>query len=188
MAKIWTYGMVLFLGCGLLLGNSDMMMNAMMDSPFLVIELLMSIVLSGCLWGGFLKIIEVSGFMNYFSFLLKPLLRLIYGRIIEEHKVYEYISTNMIANTLGMGTLASVSGIRAFSLLNQYNQKDVPSREMLTLVIFNTAGFTLFPSSLIMLRHEFLSQDIYAFYPYMIVISIVILIVGLIIQRVFDHE
>lgn len=188
MAKIWTYGMVIFLGCGLILGNSDQMMSAMMDSPFLVIELMMSIVLSGCLWGGFLKIIECSGFMNYFSFVLKPLLKLIYGKIIEQESVYEYISTNVIANILGMGTLASVSGIRAFRLLHQYSKKDSPSREMLTLVIFNTAGFTLFPSSILMVRHDFQSQNIYAFYPYMIVISIVVLIVGMLLQRIIDYE
>ena len=183
MAKIWAYGMVIFLGCGLILGNSDAMMNAMMDSPFLVIELMMSIVLSGCL-----KIIECSGFMNYFAFILKPLLRLIYGKIIEKESVYEYISTNVIANILGMGTLASVSGIRAFRLLHQYNKKDIPSREMLTLVIFNTAGFTLFPSSILMLRHDFNSSNIYAFYPYMIIISISVLIIGMFIQRMIDHE
>ena len=188
MAKIWAYGMVMFLGCGLILGNSDQMMSAMMDSPFLVIELMMSIVLSGCLWGGFLKIIECSGFMNYFSFVLKPLLRLIYGRIIEKENVYEYISTNVIANILGMGTLASVSGIRAFRILYEYNKKEIPSREMLTLVIFNTAGFTLFPSSILMLRHDFNSAHIYAFYPYMIVISLIVLIIGLFIQRMIDHE
>ena len=54
---------------------------------------------------------------------------------------------------------------------------------MLTLVVFNTAGFTLFPSSILMLRHDFESGNLYAFYPYMIVISIVVLIAGLLIQR-----
>ena len=188
MAKIWTYGMIMFIGCGLILGNSDQMMSAMMDSPFLVIELMMSLVLSGCLWGGFLKIIEKSGFMNYFSFFLRPILKLIYGDVIKKEKVYEYISTNVVANMLGMGTLASVSGIRAFSILNQYNTHQRPSREMLTLVIFNTAGLTLFPSSILMLRHDFNSQNIYAFYPYMMIISVVVLVIGILIQRMIDNE
>lgn len=188
MAKIWTYGLILFIGCGLILGNSDAMMSAMMDSPFLVIELMMSLVLSGCLWGGFLKIIESSGFMNYFSFLLKPLLKLIYGDVMGKDYVYEYISTNVIANMLGMGTLASVSGLRAFALLNKYNTHKRPSREMLTLVVFNTAGFSLFPSSILMLRYDFGSVHPYAFYPYMIIISIIVLIVGIVLQRVIDHE
>ena len=188
MAKIWSYGMIVFIGCGLILGNSDAMMSAMMDSPFLVIELMMSLVLSGCLWGGFLKIIEMSGFMNYFSFILRPLLKLIYGNVLIHDKVYEYISTNVIANMLGMGTLASVSGLRAFAILNKYNTQKKPSREMLTLVIFNTAGLTLFPSSILMLRYDFASSNPYAFYPYMIVISVVVLVIGILIQRIIDHE
>lgn len=189
MAKVWKWSVVIFLLIGLLLHHEEDMMNAIMDTPSQVFDLVMTVVLSACLWGGFLNIIEKTGFMNYFSILLKPLLRLIYGPIIDQEHVYAYLSSNVIANLLGLGSLATLSGIKAFLRLNELNpHASLPSRPMLTLVIVNTAGLCLFPSSLIMLRKQFGSQNLYAFYPYMLLISITIIIIGLIVQRLIDHE
>lgn len=189
MAKIWKWCVVIFLLIGLLLHREEDMMNAMMDTPYVVFDLVMSVIFSACLWGGFLNIIEHSGFMNYLAFLLKPLLRLIYGPILEQDNVYAYLSSNVVANLLGLGSLATLSGIKAFQRLNELNpHPNKPSREMLTLVIVNTAGLCLFPSSLIMLRKQMGSTSLYAFYPYMLIISITIIIIGLLLQRVIDHE
>lgn len=189
MAKVWKWSVVIFLLTGLLLGREGDMMTAMMETPYLVFDLVTTVILSACFWGGFLKIIEKTGFMNYLSFLLKPLLRLIYGPILDEEHVYSYLSSNVVANLLGLGSLATLSGIKAFQRLHELNPYDNrPSREMLTLVIVNTAGLCLFPSSLIMLRQQIGSNDLYAFYPYMLIIAITIIVVGLIVQRVIDHE
>lgn len=189
MAKIWRYGMILFFICGLLLHREEDMVNAMMDTPYIVLDLVTTLILSSCLWGGFLNIIEKTGFMNYFSFLLKPILHLIYGDVLNQEHVYNYISSNVVANLLGLGTLATLSGIKAFQRLHELNTHlSYPSRAMLTLVIMNTAGLCLFPSSMIMLRRQFGSTSLYEFYPYMLIISITIIVVGLIIQRVIDHE
>ena len=189
MAKIWRYGMILFLICGFLLHREEDMVNAMMDTPYIVLDLVTTLILSSCLWGGFLNIIEKTGFMNYFAFLLKPILHFIYRDILESEKVYSYISSNVVANLLGLGTLATLSGIKAFRRLHELNpHPSYPSKAMLTLVIMNTAGLCLFPSSMIMLRRQFGSTSLYEFYPYMLIISITIIIIGLMIQRVIDHE
>lgn len=189
MAKLWKMGMIVFIVCGLLTHHEEEMMNAMMDTPYMVLELVMTLFLSACLWGGFLHIIEKSGFMNYFSFFLKPLLRLIYGKDIEKEHIYDDISSNVIANLLGLGTLATISGLKAFQHLQDINpHPSYPSKSMLTLVIMNTAGMCLFPSSLIMIRKEFGASSLYEFYPYMLFISITIIIVGLLLQKVIDHE
>ena len=146
-------------------------------------------ILSACLWGGFLNVIQKTGFMNYFSFLLKPLFHLIYGSVIKNKVIYTYLSSNILANLFGLGTLATISGVKAFQKLQELNPHSKrPSRPMLTLVIINTAGLSLFPSTLLMIRQQMGSQDIYAFYPYMLLIGISIIIIGLIMQRVIDHE
>lgn len=189
MARLWKWSIVIFLLIGLLLHHEEDMMNALMETPYQVFDLVMTVILSACLWGGFLNIIEKTGFMNYFSIVLKPLLRLIYGKIIDQQHVYAYLSSNIAANLLGLGSLATMSGIKAFQRLHELNpHPHYPTREMLTLIIINTAGLCLFPSSLIMLRKQFASQQLYAFYPYMIVISLSIIVIGLVIQRVIDHE
>lgn len=188
MAKLWKYGMIVFFICTLIMHNEDKFMNAIYETPKLTFDLVLTLVLSACLWNGFLNIIEKSEFMNYFSFILKPILKLIYGSIIIKSDIYSCLSSNIIANLLGLGTLATMSGLKAFEKLNKYNKHNYPSREMLTLVICNTVGMTLFPSSLLMLRKQLNSSNQYAFYPYMIIISITILAIGLVIQRIIDHE
>jgi len=189
MARIWKWCIVIFLLIGLLLHREEDMMNAIMDTPYTVFDLVFTVILSACLWGGFLNIIEKTGFMNYFSFILKPVLRFIYGPIIYQDHLYDYISSNVLANLFGLGSLATLSGIKAFQKLNEMNpHPSYPSKPMLTLVIMNTAGLCLFPSSIIMLRKQFASQSLYEFYPYMLIISITIIMIGLIIQRMIDHE
>ena len=189
MARVWKWSVVIFLLTGLLLHREEAMMNALMDTPYQVFDLVMTVILSACLWGGFFNIIEHTGFMDYFGIVFKPLLRLIYGPVIYQEYVYAYVSSNIVANLLGLGSLATLSGIKAFQRLNELNSSSTrPSRQMLTLVIINTAGLCLFPSSLIMLRKQFGSTDLYAFYPYMLIISITIIIIGLVLQRVIDHE
>lgn len=98
MAKVWKWSVVIFLLTGLLLHHEEDMMNAMMETPYLVFDLVTTVILSACLWGGFLNIIEKTGFMDYLSFLLKPLLRLIYGPILDQENVYAYLSSNVVAN------------------------------------------------------------------------------------------
>lgn len=188
MAKLWKWSVVIFLLTGLLLHREDDMMMAIMDTPYQVFELVMNVILSACLWGGFLNIIEHTGFMNYFSIILKPLLRCIYGPVIFKEDIYSYVSSNVVANLLGLGSLATLSGLKAFLHLHKLNPHSYPSRPMLTLVIINTAGLCLFPSSLIMLRRQFNSTSLYAFYPYMLFISTIIIVVGLLLQRLIDHE
>lgn len=188
MAKLWKYGMVIFFLFAIVMRKEDDLMMAVMETPAVAFDLVLTLILSASLWNGFLHVIEKSGFMNYLSFLLRPVLKLIYGPIILKDEIYACLSSNIIANLLGLGTLATVSGLKAFQKLQEYNTHHYPSREMMTLVIMNTVGMTLFPSSLLMLRQQFQSHSLYQFYPYMIIISISILIIGLLIQRVIDHE
>ncbi len=164
MARIWKWSVVVFLIIGLCCHQEEAMMNALMDTPYMVWDLFFNVILSACLWGGFLN-------------------------VIQNKVIYTYLSSNILANLLGLGTLATISGVKAFQKLQELNHHSkCPSRPMLTLVIINTAGLSLFPSTLLMIRQQMGSQDIYAFYPYMLLIGITIIMIGLIMQRVIDHE
>ena len=68
MARLWRYGMSVFLICGLLTEREEDLVNAITDTPFMVLDLVMTLVLSACLWGGFLRLLKRIRFMNYVSF------------------------------------------------------------------------------------------------------------------------
>ena len=94
----------------------------------------------------------------------------------------------MLANLLGLGTLATISGLKAIKALDDRHQKETPSKAMKMLVVINTAGFSLIPSTMMTLRQNYHSQDILAFYPYSFMIGLLITLLGILIVKVVVHE
>ena len=98
MAKVFKFGLIFFVIIAFCTSNQNKMFEAILSSPQQVFDLIKVIVLSACLWNGFLNIIKASGLIKQLSFLLKPILKLIYGNTVEDDQVYLYLSTNFIAN------------------------------------------------------------------------------------------
>lgn len=121
MAKVFKFGLIFFVIIAFCTSNQNKMFEAILSSPQQVFDLIKVIVLSACLWNGFLNIIKASGLIKQLSFLLKPILKLIYGNTVEDDQVYLYLSTNFIANLLGVGSLASISGLKAMQSLTNTN-------------------------------------------------------------------
>ena len=65
----------------------------------------------------------------------------------------EYISSNVAANMLGLGSAATPFGLKAMQELSKENDnKDVASDSMITFLVMNTSGLTLIPVSVIGMR------------------------------------
>ena len=176
MAKVFKYGLVFFILVAFITNHQDEMFKAILDSPNQVFDLIKILVLSACLWNGFLNIIKASGLIKQLSFLLKPILKLIYGKVVDDNQVYLYLSTNFIANLLGVGSLASISGLKAMKSLTKYQTNPkIPCKEMMLLVILNT------------LRQSYGSKDILGFFGYSIVIGLIITVIGVIASKVIEH-
>ena len=186
MAKVFKFGLIFFVIIAFCTNNQNKMFEAILSSPQQVFDLIKVIVLSACLWNGFLNIIKASGLIKQLSFLLKPILKLIYGNTVEDDQVYLYLSTNFIANLLGVGSLASISGLKAMQSLTKY-QRDpkTPCKEMMLLVILNTTGLSIIPT--MTLRQSYGSHDILGFFGYSLTIGFVITIVGIIASKVIEH-
>ena len=161
MAKVFKFGLIFFVIIAFCTNNQNKMFEAILSSPQQVFDLIKVIVLSACLWNGFLNIIKASGLIKQLSFLLKPILKLIYGNTVEDDQVYLYLSTNFIANLLGVGSLASISGLKA----------------MLSII----------PTTMMTLRQSYGSHDILGFFGYSLTIGFVITIVGIIASKVIEH-
>ena len=179
MNKFFQYVLILLLIIGFIMNRQSQMLSAILKTPFEVFELAKALILSLCLWNGLLKIIEASKMMNHFTFLLKPLLKLIYGKCIEEESLYQSLSSNLLANLLGLGTLATLSGLKAIQQLKE---------AIMLLVVMNTAGFSLLPTTMMTLRQSYHSKHLLDFYPYSLFIGFVISVVGVLIIKVIDHE
>ena len=189
MNKIWKVLIISSLIFGFINNRSDIMINKLLETPLNVLELVVTIVVNGCLWNGFLNIAKEAGLLEKLSRVFLPVLSFIYRDIDRDDEVFNYISTNLVSNLFGLGALATMSGLKAIKRLNILNQyHDEPSRSMMTLMIFNTTGLSFFPITILSIRQSYGSQNPSDFIPYIIIIGFITLAIGLIIQKVIEHD
>jgi spore maturation protein A len=188
MAKVFTYGLIGFIICAFVTNNQQTMFTSILETPVTVFEIVKVIVLSACLWSGFLNIIKASGFITHIAFICRPILRFMYGNIVDDTDVFMYLSSNFIANLLGVGSLASISGLKAMKVLMNKQKSSIPTKEMMVLVIINTTGLSFVPSTLMSIRQSYQSQDIVGFFKYSVIIGMVITILGILISKVIEHH
>lgn len=185
MVKLYKYGFLLFFIITIVLNNQQVVFQEILKVPKTVFDLVITLTLSACLWSGLLQVIKASGMLTLLTFLLQPILKLIYNEALEDDETKCYLSTNFLANLLGLGALASVSGLNAMRYLqknNPYQKK--PSKTMVKLVVINTTGLTFLPTTMMMLRSQLDSQNILVFYPSSLMIGITITILGVILVQV----
>lgn len=111
------------------------------------------------LWCGVMNIADKSGLLLKFSRILTPLLKRIMPSVKNE-KAFLYISSNIAANMLGLGSVATPAGLKAMKELNEDNKgKSTASDGMITFLVLNTSGVTIIPMSVIALRMGYGSMD-----------------------------
>ena len=86
---------------------------------------------------------------------------------------------------MGLGTLATLSGLKAIQALNKSKHH---RRSIIILVVINTAGFSIIPTTMMTLRQSYHSLDVLSFYPYSLIIGLTITLLGIVLTKVFVHE
>ena len=75
---------------------------------------------------------------------------------VKNDKALEYISSNVAANMIGLGSAATPFGLKAMKELDKDNdKKNIASNNMITFLVLNTSGLTLIPISIIALRNSY---------------------------------
>lgn len=134
----------------------------------------MGIGLAGMMafWMGLMEIAQECGIIQAMSRRLYPVIRFLFPGIPDGHRAQECITTNMIANMLGLGSAATPAGLEAMRELEEISEgrrfgkfsgKAVPrgtaSNEMCTFLILNISSLQLIPVNMIAWRSEFGSTN-----------------------------
>ena len=160
--------------------------NDLLNSTSKGIELILTIIPLMCLWLGIMNIAKKSGLLDKLAKLLTPILKVIFPEIPDNSPCFSYIGTNIIMNMLGLGNAATPFGLKAIKEMQNINiKKDTASRSMITFLVMNTASVTIMPTTIISLRmlHGSISPE--AIIPYVIVVSSLSCLIGLLIDRLF---
>ena len=116
-------------------------------------------------WCGILKIGEEAGLIEALTRKMKPLIRFLFPKIPDDHPAAAFISTNMIANMLGLGWAATPAGLKAMEELEKLEEerrtvpKGTANDEMCTFLIINISSLQLIPINMIAYRSQYGSAD-----------------------------
>lgn len=157
---IWAFLIGIGIIYSIFSGNISIINDSILTNANEALELILSLLPIIVLWTGILKIAEVSGLLQVFAKLLSPLLCLLFPDVPRDNKALGYISSNIAANMLGLGSAATPAGLKAMNELQKINpEKDTASTPMITFLILNTAGVTLIPTTILALRVAYKSAS-----------------------------
>ena len=164
-------------------GNIADVTNAALDSSKDAITLCLTMLGVISLWMGIMEIATKAGIIGALSRLLRPAVRFMFPRIPRGHKANDYITTNIIANILGLGWAATPAGLQAMEALGELeeergNDRSIASDEMCTFLIVNISSLQLININILAYRSQYGSVNPTRIVGAGIVATIVSTIVG----------
>lgn len=168
----YIWAAMIFIGIlyGAINGTMKEITEAALQSAGEAVSLCISMAGIMAFWVGLMEIAERSGLIRRLTELLSPFISFMFPRIPKGHKARDYISTNIIANILGLGWACTPAGLRAMEELHKLetergtpgyaseegNRKGrVASNEMCTFLILNISSLQLIPVNMIAYRQQY---------------------------------
>lgn len=142
--------------------------NAALDSSREAVTLCITMMGVMSFWVGIMEIAKRAGIIEMASRKMGPLIRFLFPSLPAGHPAEEHITTNIIANVLGLGWAATPAGLRAMDELGKLEEdrrsgrapgpvrkKGVASNEMCTFLIINISSLQLIPVNVIAYRSQY---------------------------------
>lgn len=142
--------------------------NALVDSSKEAVTLCITMMGVMSLWVGFMEIASCAGLIKNASKKIRPFIHFLFPKLPENHPAVEHITTNIIANVLGLGWAATPAGLRAMEELGKLEEdrrrgrlpgpvraRGVASNEMCTFLIINISSLQLIPVNVIAYRSQY---------------------------------
>ena len=115
-----------------------------------------------------MEIASRAGIIEMASKKMRPLIRFLFPSLPENHKACGHITTNFIANFLGLGWAATPAGLKAMEELGRLEEdrrkgrapgpprkKGMAGNEMCTFLILNISSLQLIPINVIAYRSQY---------------------------------
>lgn len=152
---------------GAFTGKMTEISETVLDSSKEAVSLCITMVGVMSLWMGLMEIASKAGILEDLSKVLRPVIRFLFPHIPKNHKANDYITTNFIANMLGLGWAATPAGLQAMEALSDLEEerrkkvhplmrpKEEASDEMCTFLILNMSSLQLIPVNIIAYRSQY---------------------------------
>ena len=149
-------------------GKMPELTNGALDSAKDAVNMCITMLGVMGFWCGLMEIASRSGVIEMAAKKMRPLIHFLFPDIPKEHEAVQHISTNFIANFLGLGWAATPAGLDAMKSLSQLeeerrqgrargkaSEKGTASREMCAFLILNISSLQLIPVNVIAYRSQY---------------------------------
>jgi spore maturation protein A len=201
---LWAFMMLVGVLWGAFHGNLNGVTDGALTSAKEAVMLCITMLGIMSFWSGIMEIGRKSGLIEGLSRKMNPILRFLFPRIPDGHPAFEYISTNVIANILGLGWAATPAGLKAMESMQELEEKrrkgEVPgkylakpvpkgsaSNEMCTFLIINISSLQLIPVNMIAYRSQYGSINPMAVVGPALLATLVSTIVGVAACKLLDR-
>ncbi len=159
----YIWAAMIFIGVlyGVFTGNMKEVTQAALGSAGEAVSLCISMAGIMAFWVGLMEIAENAGLIQKLTGFLSPFITFMFPKIPKGHKARDYISTNVIANILGLGWACTPAGLMAMEELARLEAErgnpdgHVASDEMCTFLILNISSLQLIPVNMIAYRQQY---------------------------------
>jgi spore maturation protein A len=175
--------------------------NAALDSSKEAVTLCITMIGVMSFWVGLMEIATKAGIVKIASRKIRPLIRFLFPNLPDGHPAAAHITTNIIANVLGLGWAATPAGLRAMEELEKLEEgrrkglftgpvrkRGIASNEMCTFLIINISSLQLIPVNVIAFRSQYGSVNPAAIVGPGIVATAVSTIVAVIYCKMMDGK
>lgn len=153
---IWGFMIIVGILFGALNGTIPDITDAALNSAKDAVTLCITMTGVMSLWVGLMEIAKNTGLIRSLTRKLQPFIDFMFPNIPKGHIAREHISTNIIANILGLGWAATPAGLKAMEALQELNKgKNKASTEMCTFLIINISSLQLIPVNVIAYRSQY---------------------------------
>jgi spore maturation protein A len=179
---------------GTITGNVSQISNGFLDSSKEAVALCITMLGVLSFWSGIMEIGEKVGIIKQLTKIINPFVNYLFPKIPKNHKSREYITTNIVANILGLGWAATPPGLKAMESLSELNKEQngekkahISSDEMCTFLIVNISSLQLIPMNIIAYRSQYGSVNPAAIVLPSIIATLVSTIVAVIFCKVMSR-
>ena len=150
---IWLGLILIGIVISMFTGNVQGVTDSVISSAKTAVEISIGLIGVMSFWLGLMKVAEKAGLVQVLGRALRPLMKILFPEIPEDHPANGSIVANIAANFLGLGNAATPLGIKAMQELQDLNDnKEEATDAMVLFLAINTSSVTLVSSSVLAYR------------------------------------
>jgi len=157
---LWAAMILIGIVVGVVTGNLEGITPAALDSATEAVTVAITMLGIMAMWTGLMRVAENSGMILAITKRMGPLLRFLFPDLAPGSRALTYISTNLIANVLGLGWAATPAGLKAMEELQKINPEEkTASKEMCMFMIVNMSSLQIVTISVLAYRAQYNSAS-----------------------------